>query len=410
MTTSIAIDRQIPLLRLGPQFRFFESVCAVAAPGTFAVADTKSINERYFVIISICDYVRISREAENGGVFSPLNPFMIDDLREGRARLLLDLSNEGPAFNLRIFSDLNAQLESIGVPQHSVTFISQNRLLQSDFTTAFPHHQMRFWSLDYFPSVVMAEFNGDMRHAGIGDYLPLRRAPDKLYNCLNAAPRWHRILMFRWLQRQGLLDEGLVSFHGIGSENRKSSEVNIQAPPSAATLLFPDLLENLASSLPVAPIRFDDSNVLGNGLASNVLVDAYARSSLSIITESDFFDTRTQRITEKTVKALVMGHPFIIVGPARSLEVVRSFGFRTFSAAIDHSYDLEDDDGRRFAACLRAIENCLGLIRADEQRWNDLCREDAEFNFQHGKGGFAATYKADVMNSTIQEMRDFTFR
>ena len=52
-------------------------------------------------------------------------------------------------------------------------------------------------------------------------------------------------------------------------------------------------------------------------------------------------------ITEKTMKPIMYGHPFILLGDARSLKNLETWGFKTFSELFDQSYDTEKDINKR---------------------------------------------------------------
>ena len=67
----------------------------------------------------------------------------------------------------------------------------------------------------------------------------------------------------------------------------------------------------------------------------------YADYFLEITAETDLMTT--DWITEKTVKNLYIGKPFIILSGAHSLEKIRSMGFKTFAPWIDESYDQIDN-------------------------------------------------------------------
>ena len=52
-------------------------------------------------------------------------------------------------------------------------------------------------------------------------------------------------------------------------------------------------------------------------------------------------------ITEKTMKPIMYGHPFILLGDARSLKILEMWGFETFSELFNQSYDEEKNINKR---------------------------------------------------------------
>lgn len=85
-----------------------------------------------------------------------------------------------------------------------------------------------------------------------------------------------------------------------------------------------------------------DQHLPGVLSASIIPTHAYLDSSLLLIHESiihnpEFF------ITEKTVKGLLSGRPFIIIGCHKFLEKLRDLGFLTWSSILDESYDEKEN-------------------------------------------------------------------
>ena len=84
-------------------------------------------------------------------------------------------------------------------------------------------------------------------------------------------------------------------------------------------------------------------------------IDFYKYIAVDIVSES-VFKYPYNYITEKTLKPLAHGRPFIIVGPVDSLKALNNYGFRTFSSIIDETYDSINDDEQRFFAVCNTIK------------------------------------------------------
>jgi hypothetical protein len=72
----------------------------------------------------------------------------------------------------------------------------------------------------------------------------------------------------------------------------------------------------------------------------------FINSEISVILET-VFDDRRIHLTEKTLKPIACGHPFILAAGPGALEYIRSYGFKTFAPYIDESYDQETDSLKR---------------------------------------------------------------
>ena len=66
-------------------------------------------------------------------------------------------------------------------------------------------------------------------------------------------------------------------------------------------------------------------------------------------------------ITEKTVKNLYIGKPFIVFAGPGILAKIKSFGFRTFSPWIDESYDQIENNYLRLEAIKKEIDRIAAL-------------------------------------------------
>ena len=104
---------------------------------------------------------------------------------------------------------------------------------------------------------------------------------------------------------------------------------------------------------------------------------------LEIVAETDILTT--DWITEKTVKNLYIGKPFILMGGHNSLEKIRSFGFRTFSPWINETYDREPNIYLRLEAIKQEID------RLGRMNLTDLSKMYLEMMpiFQHNRTEYA---------------------
>ena len=64
---------------------------------------------------------------------------------------------------------------------------------------------------------------------------------------------------------------------------------------------------------------------------------------------------------------MVLMQPFVICGPKNSVQVLRNQGFKTFDKWIDHSYDNESDEIKRFILYIKEIER---LHAINSQKWS----------------------------------------
>lgn len=86
--------------------------------------------------------------------------------------------------------------------------------------------------------------------------------------------------------------------------------------------------------------------------------DDFSHTGISVVLETNF-DRPTIHLTEKILRPIALGHPFILASSPGCLGYLRSYGFETFhSAGIDETYDTISDPVER----LQAIADVMATI------------------------------------------------
>ena len=90
------------------------------------------------------------------------------------------------------------------------------------------------------------------------------------------------------------------------------------------------------------------------------LVEFYEDSFLSLIQEGDGYDQRySYMITEKTIRAMMLNHMFVMIGPPLLLKSLHTKGYKTFGDLWDESYDLIEDDQERLEKSLNIFKEIV---------------------------------------------------
>jgi len=104
----------------------------------------------------------------------------------------------------------------------------------------------------------------------------------------------------------------------------------------------------------------------------------FAQTHCSIVLET-VYDQRIH-LTEKTLRPLACGHPFMILNGPGALETIRSYGFKTFQPFINESYDKEPAPMKRMDMVLREMRR-INNASEKYQKWIwDGCQEIADYN------------------------------
>jgi len=91
--------------------------------------------------------------------------------------------------------------------------------------------------------------------------------------------------------------------------------------------------------------------------SADIALDNYEDTDIEVVLETLFDDPR-QQLTEKSLRPIAIGQPFILASTAGSLEYLRSYGFKTFDSVWNEQYDTIIDPKKR----LHAIVDLMNQI------------------------------------------------
>jgi hypothetical protein len=86
----------------------------------------------------------------------------------------------------------------------------------------------------------------------------------------------------------------------------------------------------------------------------------YAATGIEIVLETLFDDSRLH-LTEKILRPIACGQPFVLAATAGSLQYLRSYGFETFDGLINESYDTVQDPTDRLQAIVNEMKRIAEL-------------------------------------------------
>ena len=117
-------------------------------------------------------------------------------------------------------------------------------------------------------------------------------------------------------------------------------------------------------------------------------------TAISVVLET-VVDSSKIHLTEKILRPIACGHPFILVAGPGSLAYLRSYGFKTFDLIFDESYDQETDTVKRLEMVISTMQQVQQLTASDWKKINEI----AEFNKQH-------FFSAEFMNQVSTELQE----
>lgn len=98
----------------------------------------------------------------------------------------------------------------------------------------------------------------------------------------------------------------------------------------------------------------------------------YACTAIEVVLETLFDDSR-HHLTEKILRTIACGRPFVLASTPGSLQYLRQYGFETFDGLIDETYDTVLDPQQRLEAIVQELQR-ISSMNSDEKKslWTQL--------------------------------------
>lgn len=126
----------------------------------------------------------------------------------------------------------------------------------------------------------------------------------------------------------------------------------------------------------------------------------FNQTGVSVVLETVF--EKRIHLTEKILRPIACGHPFILAAGPGSLAKLRSYGFCTFSPYIDESYDEIQNDQERIAAIIKSMQKFKELDPEIQCTALAECRKIAA----HNRSRF---FSKDFFDAVCTELRNNVF-
>jgi hypothetical protein len=324
--------------------------------------------------------------------------------------LFLDLGYES-IFNDKIIDTIHNYLKLKDIPLRKVILQTGNANGETYYKDYCFRNQisrgMNICCLEYFEWMVsrlMVEhrkLNRDVLPKNI-DYTKI----EKTFLCLNRVHRWHRINLFLLWNANGLMQD---SYYTMNDKSNLPKDGNyddtiwknvVDNKLVEKLKLSKEYIDEIHKTLPLKIDEFVEASEMA-GLYSEV--DPYYQTSLiSVVTETNFENNDIFN-TEKIFKPMVHRHPFILVGPYKTLDHLKNMGYKTFSNFWDESYDDIEDPTERL---LKIVELCK-----DIQSWDNTKKKHFFYKSMiitnHNYDLISSQYPDNMRKSFWHRLRDY---
>jgi len=124
------------------------------------------------------------------------------------------------------------------------------------------------------------------------------------------------------------------------------------------------------------------SNTTDSSYSADYNSTDYSESAIEIVLETVFDDQRWH-LTEKTLRPIACGKPFILAATPGSLQYLRNYGFETFSDYINESYDSITEPHLRLQAIVKEMQRISQLDTSTKQQLMIDLDRICQHNRQH---------------------------
>lgn len=197
--------------------------------------------------------------------------------------------------------------------------------------------------------------------------------------------RSYRISLMARLLDMDITHTGAISMHA----DHSMIETELTNPHSSLSCFSKDLIIRNFGKMSTLPWSIDQVPI-GGDLSARFGFHEYRlwqSSFMHVVNETVFYEPKLH-LTEKIFKPIVAARPFLLVAAPGNLAYLRSYGFKTFDAWIDESYDNILDPDARLDAIASEIMRIQSLPLPHLTRLLTEMEPVLAHNRQHFFGGF----------------------
>jgi hypothetical protein len=122
-----------------------------------------------------------------------------------------------------------------------------------------------------------------------------------------------------------------------------------------------------------------NNNAVDSSASADYDVEDFNNTQISVVLETEF-DTERIHLTEKILRAVACGHPFLLAAGPLSLQYLRDYGFKTFAPWINESYDTIADPVERLTTFTQEMKRISMLSSEQKQEMREGLHEITQYN------------------------------
>ena len=132
--------------------------------------------------------------------------------------------------------------------------------------------------------------------------------------------------------------------------------------------------------------------------SADFMLSDYNETEFEVVLETLFDDPRNQ-LTEKSLRPIACGQPFLMLSSAGSLKYLRQYGFKTFSNIFDESYDDILDAKERMKAVVKTMSTIANWTEVERNNSMIKIKEITDYNRRH-------FFSKDFFDTVVNELKE----
>lgn len=177
----------------------------------------------------------------------------------------------------------------------------------------------------------------------VDEYLNTKKS--KLFMALTRDPKYHRITMMHGLRAFDMMDQSYVSNLIVRPYTNEAVAAHNSEYSKRVNL---DMQKGFMPFMEVDKVQDDLVPGIYHGIGGDIPFDHMRTSCFDLVQETatryDVVEPVVDMavVTEKAIKSLLFGRPFLMNGGPGCLKVLRRWGFKTHDYLFDESYDTKE--------------------------------------------------------------------
>jgi hypothetical protein len=324
-----------------------------------------------------------------------IEPYMMNKIKTGDVTLILANSGHGYHENVEgVYKDViikhSIDPKHIIMRSESFDILEEIKIISEKYNLPMCRYE---WVTEFEKS--MKEYRRDTDHE-----LPItlqNKSYSKKFISYNGIWRPHRGAIISMLSAMNILDKGIVSYNSKGNSGMSSND-NYEYLHKFLSYNqeLKDLLESAEESIRKIDriiLDVEEGTTVNTAAVLTTDKELYENTYFSLVTETSIpikpfsyrFDANTdvgRILSEKIFKPISLRHPFLVVSNPKTLELLRSLGYKTFSPLIDESYDDEEDIAKRLLMIVKEVKRLCELTPVELENFLIEAGKICDYNLE----------------------------